>query len=31
MNQKATIELALLLTQVSLMNKLNVKKYRDKD
>ena len=31
MNQKAMMQLALLFTQVSLMNKLNVEKRRDKD
>jgi hypothetical protein len=31
MNQKAIMQLALLFTQVSLMNKLNIKKCRDKD
>ncbi len=31
MNQKAMMQLALLFAQVSLMNKLNVKKWRDKD
>jgi hypothetical protein len=31
MNQKAMMQLALLFTQVSLMNKLNIKKCRDKD
>ncbi len=31
MNQKTMMQLALLFTQVSLMNKLNVEKCRDKD
>jgi hypothetical protein len=31
MNQKAMMQLALLFIQVSLMNKLNVEKRRDKD
>jgi hypothetical protein len=31
MNQKAMMQLALLFTQVSFMNKLNAKKRRDKD